>query len=452
MNLKANLINVLNAAHRWTFLGTILIAPWLWGAAGPRYAEIVNLGIALSFILYLFRRATIRRWPTGPLVPLICLVPVCLQAIGMWYNAHFYHDPDFWQFVPLQFPFPSLPGSIDKAASFYLLHCVLAIGAAFWLGTDLARSLLWQRRLLSTIALSGFLISVFGILEKSLGEGSFFWPVNEGSFFGPFRYHGNTGAFLNLTWPIQACLLFQAFRENRASGQVGFWCGALICTFVSCFVNVSRAGAFLALVILVPTLYYLLPPLLRHASVALKPAARTWTILVLGLLFFLVLGGGLEVAAHKHWTQLPAQLSAENTRLLVAQECLRTIPDAGWLGFGPGTFATIFSYRTHDSDIHIMGYWLYAHNDYLQTVIEWGYVGTFFWALFFLGGLGMGLRHSLFPPPGWRTRQVYIVRLCSIALISVALHACVDFPLQTGSIRLYALVLLSVLWTKPPTS
>src|SRR5262249_40886655 len=80
---------------------------------------------------------------------------------------------------------------------------------------------------------------------------------------------------------------------------------------------------------------------------------------------------------------------------------LAMAPDAGVLGFGPGTFRAAFpGYQlTYDFGNRTVPAfwtthsWTHAHQDYLQTVIEWGYCGALFWAILFAIGIWRGASH-----------------------------------------------------------
>jgi len=120
--------------------------------------------------------------------------------------------------------------------------------------------------------------------------------------------------------------------------------------------------------------------------------------------------------------------------------------------------------------------WRFLHEDYLQTLMEWGWAGGMFWALVFFGGIATGIQNLRrqeklrraakintrgyeFNPgsekivrsqkPGtweWTPRQRLLLWLSVLSLTGVAAHALVDFPLQISSIQLYAATLLGTCW------
>src|SRR5207245_5168675 len=120
------------------------------------------------------------------------------------------------------------------------------------------------------------------------------------------------------------------------------------------------------------------------------------------------------------------------------------------------------------ADRPLAGQWRFLHEDYLQTALEWGWVGSLLWAVIFFGGMANAVlclrRQTAFrrgqrpdvrgqlrsaEPASQRFRVLAVTQECSwrrrlilplavIALAGVAVHALVDFPLQIVSIQLYA--------------
>jgi O-antigen ligase len=142
------------------------------------------------------------------------------------------------------------------------------------------------------------------------------------------------------------------------------------------------------------------------------------------------------------WERLPGQMNAENPRWISTQVLLHMLPDAGAWGLGPGTFAVTFPHYTLEVGTAIRGIWRFAHQDYLQTLIEWGWAGAGVWAILFFGGL---LRSFHFCRR-MRSEENALLFTGGLALTGVALHALVDFPLQIASLQLYAAVYLGLGW------
>jgi O-antigen ligase len=105
----------------------------------------------------------------------------------------------------------------------------------------------------------------------------------------------------------------------------------------------------------------------------------------------------------------------------------------------------VFPHYTGKDADKIPGIWKYAHNDYMQTVLEWGWLGAAVWGVFFFGGMAQVWIH-------WRKRwdlsttDHVLLLVTGLALAGVAAHAFVDFPLQIASLQLYVGVCLAFGW------
>jgi hypothetical protein len=126
---------------------------------------------------------------------------------------------------------------------------------------------------------------------------------------------------------------------------------------------------------------------------------------------------------------------------------LLAIPGAGLFGFGPGTFRVVFPSYNLESGHAVPGSWRFLHQDYLQTVMEWGWVGSGLWALLFFGGMMVAIRsYKTYAARHWLPRRRVMQPLTIIALGGVATHALVDFPFQIESIQLYIAAYLGICW------
>ena len=131
----------------------------------------------------------------------------------------------------------------------------------------------------------------------------------------------------------------------------------------------------------------------------------------------------------------------------VAAVASAALPDAGLFGFGPGTFRVVFPTYNIGSVNQVPGTWRFLHEDYLQTLLEWGWLGCSLWGLLCFGGIMVGIRsNNKNARRDWTTRRRVLQPLVIIALVGVALHALVDFPFQIESIQLYVATYLGICW------
>lgn len=437
---------------RWLFLGILIEAPWAYGSTRPWTVLLLDYLLWGCGILCLLGWLWEGHIPRLPAVPVTCLALVVLQGFWMWYNAYAYYDDSFFQFVMLTQTFPGLPGTWDKASTLFALQQLSGVAIGFVIACDLVADRLWCRRLWTTLGLTGGSIILFGLAQKALHAPSIFWLKEDTGkyFFGPYRYHANAGDFLNLIWPVLALLTVKAWREKDRHVARAFWMGLLLLALAACFANTSRGSNAITLVLLVPALLAFAPFFLTHLSAT--PLRITLVALALLGVFgaALALGGATHQTATR-WENVEQDINGENPRLLVQQATVKTLPTAGWLGFGPGTFATIFPYFSGYLGNKLWGFWMYAHEDYLQTVLEYGCVGAAIWSLFFFGGLAKAVRGSF--NRHLRTDVRLECRAAALALGAIALHSLFDFPLQVYSIQLYVAVILAAVWirtTFPP--
>jgi len=128
---------------------------------------------------------------------------------------------------------------------------------------------------------------------------------------------------------------------------------------------------------------------------------------------------------------------------------IEMIQDPAWgaLGFGPGAFYPLFPYFSKGSDIG--GVYVYGHNDYLQTLVEWGWLGTSVFAALIVGGLYFFLRELFFYKESHAKSEIIYIRGYLIAMTTILLHAMVDFPFQIESIAATFSVILGIAWAMP---
>jgi hypothetical protein len=443
--MRERTLRSLIEAPRWLLLVTLVYAPWAYGCTSPRAINLLSILMALAIGTWLLgclvRRVSPRVSPValGAVLLLLCL--------GWWmaFNAHSRYDPQRLQFIPIGSLVAFAPGGLDRAASLAAMAPISGIlGIILFVG-DFSRRAEWRRRLWWTIGLTGASIAFLGLFQRASGI-SVMFPYTDQTramFFGPYSYHGSAGSFINLVLPAIAGLLLLSVR--KAVDDVGrlLWVPALLMALVAASMCFSRTALVLAGLISLAMGWWAvryLPRTVGRWQMWLYPALVV--LAVVGVTASI----GWEPMLAK-WRILGSQLNAENPRLLVSSVAWRMAGDAGAFGFGDGTFALAFPLYMKSLGISIPGVWRHAQQDYLQTIIEWGWLGAAVWFVLFAGAIVCAVRSLRAGHLDSADRTLVFV--CIVALLGVALHSLVDYPLQIASLQLYVATYLGMCWGSP---
>ncbi len=395
------------------------------------------------------------------MVPLACVCTVIFLAayVGIsLLNPRSTFDVASRSFVENPSRVPFLPGTVDLATSWTFAAEMLGYLIVIPMAADLCRAARWRRRFLESVALAGFGVSMAGLILKT-GV----WPRlqdylerrswAQGEIFGPFDYHGNAGAFLNLALPAAA---WQAATVLSPVRRVGWRCAVGV-MYVALFANNSRAALVIG-VCLSPLCWRIMRRGATDVPQSAPPTARRrWTWLGVCVPVAL-LGSGILLINHglKPWPRLrrlPSELrQPEYPRYMQSRAAWEMAQERPFFGAGVGSYKVL----VQTSSIH--GYFFapafrpgdpftvlgHTHEDYLQTLVEWGWIGFGAWTLLVAGAFGRLWR--------WLRETRFETRTglaAGTALASVYLHALGDCPLQIPVLQLYAAVFLGLAWGSP---
>jgi len=440
---------LLQAAARWIFLAALAYAPWAYGGTTPASIRIINWLLLAAFILWIIELVVSGRSLVRP--PLLVFLTCALIAIGGWMavNAKSIYDSDFYTFLPLRNFAPHLTGSVDYAISAaWMMRGALLLLAILFV-VDLSQSNRWLLRLWYTIGLVAGSIAFLGLLQKATGARMIFWqrapPWGATTFFATYYYHANAGAFLNLVWPLTAGLAIRAFATRGHPVVGAMWISIFVLTAAAVLANTSRMAQLIALLLLIAICLKFGPALLRKLSRMGKGVVFAGAIAILLTLIAVAQATHLDQPLNR-WLML-TQNVPKDARWMAARVAIGALPNIGLFGFGPGTFRVVFPSYNSVSINQVSGTWRFLHEDYLQTALEWGWVGGTLWALLFFGGIAVGIRnYKKYAPRDWTPRRRLLQPFVFFALVGVALHALVDFPLQIASIQLYVATYLGLCW------
>jgi hypothetical protein len=431
--------------------GALVYAPWAYGATTSESIQMTNWVLLAALVLWAIELLISRRRPRLP--GLLFLLTAALICVGGWmvFNAKSVYDSDFSVFVPLHNFASPVAGSIDYAISAaWMIRGTLLLGVILFVA-DFSQSDRWLLRLWYVISLVGGSIAFLGLLQKATGARMIFWqppPLDEQlrvtTFFSTYYYHGNAGAFLNLVWPLSAGLVIRGFASGSHPWMRAIWTSVFLITIAAVLANTSRMAQLVALLLLVAICVQFGPLLLRKFSGGKSVALAGALAIGLALIAF-AQASHFEQALNR-W-QLQSEHVPDDARWQASRVAVRALTNAGLFGFGPGTFRVVFPTYNRSGNDQVPGRWRFLHQDYLQTLLEWGWIGGILWALLCFGGITVGIRsYKEQARREWTPRRRVLQPLVIIALMGVALHALVDFPVQIESIQLYVATYLGLCW------
>ena len=436
--------------HRLAALAPLLVAffyiPLAFGGTTPLTSLVFDWLLFYGFSFWLCVLVLERRLPRMSWYLAVPLVFLVLVGLGHFFNARSYFDPVDWRFLPREDHLSGLPGSVDAATSLpFLRHMAAMLLAGLALRDALAGSRVrWL--VFRVVALSGLVIATIGIYQKASNAGMMLWGIPleyERSFFAAFRYHANAASFLNLSWPaaLAVWLRSRMMRPGSIVSSLDFC--VFFLTLAAVFVNTSKAGQILGLLAVGLAAWrfrreLLIPVTSRAGGIVLG-------VFVAGIVLVLVFPA--VYLSFSKWSQLVEHGGSFKGRIMAYGACLEAIREAGLFGNGAGTFSIVFPIYTLDLGEDFYGFWRFAHQDWLQGIIEWGWLGFAAWAAIFSGALfrlGRRAREARKDDQPEITSSIAL-----LALGIVLLHALVDFPFQIPAIQWLVVFYLALAWSRP---
>lgn len=424
---------------------SFLYAPLAFGGTTFWTRVVIDWLLVHSFLLWVCILVLERRLPRLP--PVLATALGLLVFIGtlQFINPKAIVDPFTFDVELLEDHLAWLPGTIDAETSgWILIHLLSLFLGGLFLRDGLARSRVrWF--LFRAVAFAGLIIALAGIYQKSVGTDMMLWgvkPPYSGNFFAAFRYHGNAASFLNLSWPA-AFVVWIRSRLIRPGGVVASLdlCVFLV-VFGAIFVNSSKAGLILGPAGLLLAGWHFRREIFTATTSRAGMLVMSGFVLVAGVIVVLP---GLVFKLTK-WNELFTKGQTLHGRLDAQRACLLAIQDTGLFGAGAGTFQYVFPpYK--DRIEGLGGYWQHAHQDWFQSIIEWGWLGFTAWAVIFGGALVR--LWSRMDEAGRSGRPELTASAALLALVLVLVHALADFPLQIPAVQWLVVFYLAVAWCDP---
>ena len=300
------------------------------------------------------------------------------------------------------------------------------------------------RAVLFVLGINAVVLAIFGTFQKlTRAKGLWLGLVASPNprFFSTFIYHNHWGAYIVLSTGVCLGLLFHFLRR---SGQRDIWHSPVLLGALGIFLlaasvplSSSRSCTVLIALLLGAALVHFLARLIRRRrelrESALLPVAGIilTAVLAVGAIGYL----GREVIAQRArlTSEQLAHIAHEdtlNSRLTLYRDTWRMAADKPWFGWGLESYATVFRIYNTQRPVERWfqtPFYAEAHNDWLQSLAEVGFVGT---AL-----LGLLLGVPFFSVP-WRKVESVLPRYLLAGCGIVLLYAWVEFPFANPAVML----------------
>jgi O-antigen ligase len=268
-----------------------------------------------------------------------------------------------------------------------------------------------RQKFATVLIVFGVLYAFFALAQELTSNGKFFWvytPRFNGSIYGSYVNHDHYAGLMEMLVPFPLVASMGHLLRGGKRALVAF-CAVLM---ASTIVLSGSRGGMLSLVLEIVVFATLTLVQRRNPRVALGVAAVCVLVLV-----FLVFLGKVQVLGRL------GNLGPD-MRLKITKDCLRMFSHRPVLGWGLGTFPTVYpGYRSFYTNLFVNE----AHNDYAQLLVETGLLG-FGLMLWFLIRL---YKYGLPTSRRWEFKWDGAVSLAALlGCTGLLLHSFVDFNLQ----------------------
>jgi O-antigen ligase len=268
-----------------------------------------------------------------------------------------------------------------------------------------------RRAFLRALFYFGFAISVLATTQYFTSGGKVFWlfPSGYEDALGPFVYRNNYAAFIELLLPLA---ILEGLRDRQRAIPHSIMAGVM---YASVIASASRAGAVLATC----EVLVVLALALRNRLVSRRR---------LGMAMIAILASAIIFTGVVGWRVLLDRLKQPDPfayRREMLQSSLAMARERPWVGFGLGSFQEVYpAYATVDIGLIVN----HAHNDWAEWLAEGGVP-----FLLLLASVAL-----------WSVRPAFR-SIWGLGLLSVFLHAFVDYPMQRLGLAAWVFVLLGTL-------
>ncbi|QDU81712.1 O-Antigen ligase [Polystyrenella longa] len=444
-------------------VGAILVFPWFNGGADTRpqvyFLQATIAAVTVALLCSLISSNYRPNIPTAALVLLMALGLAGLQLVPM--------DNSLWNAIgnntpELRHEMTSARGLLlagEQAESSPLsLYpsgtqqdiAMLLVGIIFFmLGAQFLSRFVPFRLFMILLASNGALLACLGFLQQITWNGKLYWslPIPQGGTpFAAFIYHNQAASIFAFSLAASIGYLIDIHRRNRGirhydrtqgtewdprsgsrtldslqyyiadlNGERLFAISVLLLNMAGLLFSLSRGGL----------LCFLIAGIIVWTYASFKQGRSTWVnvFLVGGVLVGLLTWVSVtDVVSDRLQTLLKTETFEQESRLPHWQDTLGAVQDYGTYGTGLGTYRYIYHrYQNHINE----GWFLHAHNQYLEALVDAGIPGLALMLIMIL--LVLYSCWKLFNSDYFYTYVVAIVG--GLALFFQIFHAAVDYCL-----------------------
>jgi O-antigen ligase len=253
---------------------------------------------------------------------------------------------------------------------------------------------------------------------------------------GTFICPNHLAGFLEMILPLSLAYVFMAKIGPVARIFIGY---AGLVMLAGIGASISRGGWLATALSLV--VFFIV--LLRQRQYRIPAIVALVFLLGFGVAFF-----SNARLTQKRFSQMFVAGSLEDIRFRLWKPAVNMWEDHAWTGVGPGHFDVRFRQYRPD-EVQMRPY--YVHNDYLNTLVDYGVVGTVLvlsaWVLLYMGVFKTWkyvVRASSDGASRKSNKQAFVVG-ASIGLLAILLHSLVDFNLHIPANAILAITLMALL-------
>lgn len=363
-------------------------------------------------------------------------------------------SPVKWEIFTSSFTVLSIPDSetisVDRFATIQFLLKSISYITLFVLTLLLINSRERLNQLLTVLIYCGAYQATYGIMLTLTDTNSLiFFDINSQNTNGTFVNRNHFAGYLEMTSAAGIGLLMANLKENHSINwrqrirntaawilsknlHIRIMLAVMIIGLVMSHSRMGNSAFFSSL--LVTAMIWLFS--------GKKRPKRSAILLIGSLILIDIYIVGAWFGVDKVIDRLENTSANAETRDEVSRDTLDYIKRHPALGSGGGTFYTVYPYyRKDDSGI---GYYNFAHNDYLQITAETGIIGLILIGLAVL----ITLSHALLALK--RRKSVYtrgILFGSIMGMTAILIHSSVDFNLQIPANAAMFTLLMALTWS-----